>query len=259
MILNYVSLYSSKPKLILNMKHLLLLLILILCSLQNLSAQNQHTNGHDYQELQKRFDHMGNRGYTPKVLIHMGNFHLTSYEAKQLAATLRTDEEKGDFLYQIFPQIIDPENYIEVVDVFRRFSAALRLYHYTLGAYAPHQQQYHTPTCYPPQYHYEPDLVYDQLLCEMPDNAFEKFLTTLENATFSETQMNIIKSHINKTCFSTDQISDIMEVFSSDQDRVDVATDLYTDCLDPDNYFMLLDNLSFSSSKDQLSKFISSH
>ncbi len=240
------------------MKHILLFIALFI-GLQSVSAQSHQSTEGDFRELQRRFDGLGNRGYSLRLLDHMNNFHLTSHEAKLLAARLRTDKEKGDFLYQVFPQILDPENYIEVVDVFRHFSSALKLYHYTIGSYAKIQHYEDVPNTYPPQYHYTPEVIYEEPICDMPDGVFQKFITTLENASFSDTKMNIVKSHVNKTCFDTDQIAKIMNEFSSDQDRVDVATHLYGNCLDPENYFTLLDVLTFSDSKDQLNQYISTH
>ncbi len=237
----------------------ILLLITLLVSTGAMTAQTKYNTQRDYSELQKIFESNRARTYNPRMLQNMRNFHLTTQQAKELASMLRSDEEKGDFLYQVFPQIIDPENYLEVVDVFRRFSSALKLYHYTLGSYAMLQQYQNVPHGYPQQYHYAPDQVYAPNLCEMPPGAFSKFLTTLDNASFSDTKLNMVKSQVNKACFSTDQISQIMEEFSSDDDRVEVATSLYQDCLDRGNYFTLLDQLSFSDSKDKLSQYISSH
>ncbi len=240
------------------MKHILLLITLFI-SLQTITAQQRYNTDRDFDEIQNRFDRNGGRKYSPRMLDNMRNFHLTTNQAKQLAFRLRTDKEKGDFLYQVFPQIVDPENYIDVVDVFSRFSSALKLYHYTIGSYAMMERYQDVPNTYPPQYHYTPDVVYEDPICEMPSGVFQNFIKTLDNAAFSDTKMNIVKSHINKTCFSTNQISQIMNQFSSDQDRVNVATSLYGNCVDPANYFTLIDQLTFSDSKDQLSQYISNH
>ena len=61
------------------------------------------------------------------------NYCFSALQAKDIASTLSTERDRFDFLKSAYPNIVDKENFIDVLDAFRSFSQAFRLYHETVG------------------------------------------------------------------------------------------------------------------------------
>jgi hypothetical protein len=61
------------------------------------------------------------------------NYCFSAIQAKDIATTLSTERDRVDFLKSAYPNIVDKENFIDVLDAFRSFSQAFRLYHETVG------------------------------------------------------------------------------------------------------------------------------
>lgn len=86
--------------------------------------------------------------------------------------------------------------------------------------------------------------------------SFEKMKTSIESKPFSDTKMSTAKQATKNNCLSTDQIKVIMELFSMDDDKLAYAKFAYDYCTDRKNYYTLGDVFSFSSSTDELNKFL---
>jgi hypothetical protein len=57
---------------------------------------------------------------------------------------------------------------------------------------------------------------------------------------------------------STDQIIEIVNLFSFEENKLDYAKFAYSKCVDKNNYFIVNDAFSFSSSTDELTEYIES-
>jgi hypothetical protein len=57
-------------------------------------------------------------------------------------------------------------------------------------------------------------------------------------------------------CFVTGQIIDIMESFTYDDDKLEIAKDLYDQCTDKGDYDLVADALTYKSNKDELMDYI---
>lgn len=86
--------------------------------------------------------------------------------------------------------------------------------------------------------------------------SFEKMKTSIESKPFSDTKMSTAKQATKNNCLSTDQIKVIMELFSMDDDKLAYAKFAYDYCTDRKNYYTLGDVFSFSSSTEELNKFL---
>jgi len=90
----------------------------------------------------------------------------------------------------------------------------------------------------------------------MSDQLFSSLKTTIANESFDNSKMNIAKQAAAVNYFTSAQVKQVMELFSYDNSRLDIAKAFYPRVTDKQNYFMVNDAFSFSSSKDGLAEFI---
>jgi hypothetical protein len=58
--------------------------------------------------------------------------------------------------------------------------------------------------------------------------------------------------------FTSTQIAEVMSLFAFESYKVDVAKSGYTKTLDPQNFYIVNNQFSFSSSVNELSRFVAS-
>lgn len=69
--------------------------------------------------------------------------------------------------------------------------------------------------------------------------------------------MRVAKQAIPGHNLTVAQIKDLALLFSFDSDRLELLKFAYQHCFDPQNYYMVYEVLTYSSSKDELDKYIS--
>ena len=77
----------------------------------------------------------------------------------------------------------------------------------------------------------------------------------VEEASFSEDQMNFVKGELKTKCVNSDQAYRIVNAFTFDGDKISMAKLCYDHMVDKQNAKKLLDLFSFSSSKEELKKY----
>ena len=93
----------------------------------------------------------------------------------------------------------------------------------------------------------------------MNGRSFEQFRETLKNESFDNTRTVIAKQTIATNYFSTAQVKEIVQLFSFENNKLDIAKYSYKYTVDKNNYFMLNDAFSFSGSKEELARYIQSY
>lgn len=78
----------------------------------------------------------------------------------------------------------------------------------------------------------------------------------LADESFSDDKMMVLKQATKTKCVSTGQVISFMEEFSFEKDQLEVAKFLYDKTYDQDNYFKVINELSFSASKKELNEYI---
>lgn len=81
---------------------------------------------------------------------------------------------------------------------------------------------------------------------------------SIQKQSFADNKMNVAKNFIKNKCLSVAQIKEVMGLFSFEDDKLEFAKAAYDRCSDKENYFMVGDALTFSSSQDELMDFINS-
>lgn len=90
----------------------------------------------------------------------------------------------------------------------------------------------------------------------MNERVFEQFKQTLRNESFENTRVTLAKQTISTNFFTALQVKDIVNLFSFESSKLDIAKYAYDFTVDKGSYFVINDAFSFSSSKDELNNYI---
>lgn len=90
----------------------------------------------------------------------------------------------------------------------------------------------------------------------MGASEFNQFKQTIGSSNFENTKMAIAKQTVSQNYFTSAQIKEIVELFSFEGSKLDIAKYAYKYCIDKNNYFIVSNALGFSSSKEELAAFL---
>jgi Domain of unknown function (DUF4476) len=90
----------------------------------------------------------------------------------------------------------------------------------------------------------------------MSNRDFDQAKETLRKDWFESSRINTAKLIIEGNYFTTAQVKELMQLFSFDDKKLDIAKTAYRKTIDKQNYYQLNEQLTFSGSKDELARFI---
>lgn len=90
----------------------------------------------------------------------------------------------------------------------------------------------------------------------MNTQSFEQFKRAIKNEHFDDTRLSIAKQVISSNYFTSAQVKEIVQQFSFESSKLDIAKYAYKYTLDKGSYFIVNEVFSFSSSKEELQKYI---
>lgn len=90
----------------------------------------------------------------------------------------------------------------------------------------------------------------------MTAEAFARLLKALDDASFSDEKYAIVKEAASKNYFTSGQVLKILRKFDFEEDKLKVAKLLYPRVVDPENFFVVYEAFDFSSSKEELRKWV---
>lgn len=85
---------------------------------------------------------------------------------------------------------------------------------------------------------------------------FQRGLGSVKKASFADEQIKIARQFTKNNCLSVNQILEMMNTFSFEENKLNYAKFAYDFCTEKGNYFQVNDGLTFSSSKDDLNEFL---
>ena len=88
-----------------------------------------------------------------------------------------------------------------------------------------------------------------------PSN-FQNMLKAIDDETFSDDQLALAKRITRQNCLTANQIKKIALIFSFEATRLSYLKFAYSFCHDKNNYWVVNDALTFSSSKRELNEYI---
>jgi hypothetical protein len=90
----------------------------------------------------------------------------------------------------------------------------------------------------------------------MNTREFETMKESLRKEWFENNRITSAKFVIEKNSFTTAQVRELMLLFTFENNRLEIAKSAYRKVVDKNNYYQLNDALTFSSSKEELARFI---
>lgn len=90
----------------------------------------------------------------------------------------------------------------------------------------------------------------------MTGREFETVKDQLRREWFENNRLSSAKFIIAKSDLTTQQVKELMLLFTFENNRVEIAKAAYCKTIDQKNYYLLNDALTFSSSKEDLARFI---
>jgi len=92
---------------------------------------------------------------------------------------------------------------------------------------------------------------------DMAPNDFYVLKNTIANASFESTRFSIAKSAVSLNCFTSQQIHELLYLFTFESTRVDFAKLAYYSVIDKGRFYLVYDAFTFSSSIDEVSRYVS--
>lgn len=93
--------------------------------------------------------------------------------------------------------------------------------------------------------------------CTVTEEELTQILASIKKESFNSTRLTIAKQILkSKQCFTTGQVKEIVNLFSFDDSKLEIAEYGWDYTLDRDNYYQVAEVFSFSSTKEKLMKFL---
>lgn len=104
--------------------------------------------------------------------------------------------------------------------------------------------------------YYDSDGGYSSSYNGMSGREFEQLKESLRKEWFENNRLTSAKVVIDKSCFTSSQVKDLMLLFTFENNRLELAKYAYRNLVDKQNAYLLMEAFTFSSSKDELARFI---
>ncbi|MEZ4937255.1 MAG: DUF4476 domain-containing protein [Crocinitomicaceae bacterium] len=88
--------------------------------------------------------------------------------------------------------------------------------------------------------------------CTTSDAEFGDIKNSIKQKTFTNDMLEHSRFFAQNKCLSVKQVTSIMGLFISDNDKVEIAKIFYDKCTDKGNYYKCIDALTFTMQKDEL-------
>ena len=92
----------------------------------------------------------------------------------------------------------------------------------------------------------------------MRQSDFNNFFKMYKDETFDKDKLFFFRAQKNIVSFTTEQVGQLMEELSFDDNKFIIAQEAYPNVVDPQNYYQLQNKFTFSSGKKKLSEFLQS-
>ncbi len=92
----------------------------------------------------------------------------------------------------------------------------------------------------------------------MAQNDFSVALASIKSQSLDETRLSSARQIAGANCLTTGQIAEICMTFGFEENKLNFAKFAYDHCVEPHNYFKLNNVFGFSSSVDELNKYVES-
>jgi hypothetical protein len=95
--------------------------------------------------------------------------------------------------------------------------------------------------------------------CRIGEQEMQEIIGSVKRQSFENTRLESVKQVVRaKQCFSVYQVKQLLELFTFENNRLDLAKFCYNYCTEKSDYYKLNSSFTFSGSVDELNKFIQS-
>lgn len=172
---------------------------------------------------------------------------LTVEQIMKMGSLIQKEQKRLDYLKQAYSYTYDIDNY--------QYSDQLltdKVYHEEFNNYLRSRQNDYVRRNENHNVHHHVSE------CAVSQEELTDILASLEQQTFNNTRLTLAKQIVNaKQCFAALQIKQILEVFTFENSKLEMAKYCYAYCIDKDNYYKINDCFTFSSSVSELDEYIS--
>lgn len=179
-----------------------------------------------------------------EALKVIANNCLSLGQLMKLSTLFQLESNRLAFMKEVYPRTYDLENYSFGTEVF---------------SHVPYKNDWlaYCPTIIDPPV--APPSAPPVIICEVSQNDFEDIKRSIGNVSVNSTKLTLAKQIIStKKCFTVRQIAGIIELFSVESSRLEVALFSYDFCTNTSDYYQLTESFYTTSSKDKLLEFIKS-
>ncbi|MFT3794017.1 DUF4476 domain-containing protein [Flavobacterium sp.] len=92
----------------------------------------------------------------------------------------------------------------------------------------------------------------------MAPGDFNAAVATIKKQSFEDSKLKTAKQVVSANCLNTNQVMQIAELFSFEDNKLEFAKFAYDYCIEPQSYYKLNGIFKFSSNADELSDYVSS-
>lgn len=195
-------------------------------------------------EFQQKLTLLGNKPTDEVRLTYARSFLdtkcFTSLQVKQMALTFRNDAFRLQFTKAAYNATADKKNYYDVLDAFKTFSAAMRLYHFMdRHDGSPDPDPAPAPESPFPALPYP---LYDNYRgptgCNLPltNNDFDVLIISVINQPDDIQRMNAGRSFVQNNCLSMAQFMKLSSLIQLESNRLKFMKDQFLRIYDLENY-----------------------
>lgn len=176
---------------------------------------------------------------------------MTAEQVKSIAALFNDDYLRLDFARHAFVNTVDKHNFYFVYDAFTYLSTVFMLHDY-VQAYDRHPHDYLPPV--------DPPVAPPTIVpCNISPAQFDDMIQSIRQESFKSTKMSLARNIIKSNpCFTSNQIKYIVLEFAFESGRLEIAKFAWDYTVDRENYYVVAEAFSFSSSKEELMNYIDS-
>ncbi len=168
---------------------------------------------------------------------------LTMGQSMKLSSLFDVESNRLAFLKEVYPKIYDLENYSSATEVFSHIPYKNDWLTYCAALLGNDSIQ---QTSQPPA-------------CTIPAQEYETIKKSIEDVSVNNTRVTMAKQILSsKKCFTVNQISGIVRLFSVESSRLEIALYGYDYCIEKANYFQVTETLQTTYSKEKLLEFLNS-
>ncbi|MBL0340291.1 MAG: DUF4476 domain-containing protein [Bacteroidetes bacterium] len=167
---------------------------------------------------------------------------LSLGQMMKLATLFELESNRLAFMKEAFSKVYDLENYSYGTEIFSHVP-----YKNDWLAFCPGILDDFNPPPPPPPV----------VTCEVTAPDFDDIKRSIGNVSVNSTKVTLAKQIIStKKCFTVRQIAGIIELFSIESSRLEIALFSYDYCINTPDYYQLTESFYTTSSKDKLLEFI---